>query len=189
MDKKIIFIHKSEILAHGFHTILNSSFNMDLIHIKDIESLNAYSEIHSSFILFIVDINLKDQIDKLNLFKTNNIIDLLWFSNCEPSDDTSFYAFSSGEEVRSKVSIILKRHKLYEKFSECTRDLSERELDVLKLVACGFSNREIGKKLFISIHTVISHRKNITEKLGIKSISGLTVYAILNKLIDPTDIA
>ncbi|NJO92945.1 MAG: hypothetical protein HC831_31265, partial [Chloroflexia bacterium] len=43
-------------------------------------------------------------------------------------------------------------------------------------------------KLFISIHTVISHRKNITEKLGIKSISGLTVYAVLNKLIDTESI-
>jgi DNA-binding CsgD family transcriptional regulator len=63
-------------------------------------------------------------------------------------------------------------------------DLSEREKDVLQLVALGHSNKEIAEKLFISIHTVISHRKNITEKLGIKSISGLTVYAILNKMID-----
>ena len=52
----------------------------------------------------------------------------------------------------------------------------------------GYANKEIAEKLFISIHTVISHRKNITDKLGIKSISGLTVYAILNKLIDTENI-
>ena len=67
-------------------------------------------------------------------------------------------------------------------------ELSVREKEVLKLVALGLSNKEIADQLFISVHTVISHRKNITEKLGIKSISGLTVYAILNKIIDPDTI-
>jgi DNA-binding CsgD family transcriptional regulator len=67
-------------------------------------------------------------------------------------------------------------------------ELTVREKEVLALVAMGHSNKEIAEKLFISIHTVISHRKNITEKLGIKSISGLTVYAILNRVIDPDNL-
>jgi DNA-binding CsgD family transcriptional regulator len=50
-------------------------------------------------------------------------------------------------------------------------------------VALGFTNQQIADKLFISKHTVISHRKNITSKLGIKTVSGLTVYAVLNNLI------
>ena len=66
--------------------------------------------------------------------------------------------------------------------------LSERETDVLKAVALGYSNKEIADKLFISINTVITHRKNITEKLDIKSIAGLTVYAIMNNLIKPEDV-
>ncbi len=61
--------------------------------------------------------------------------------------------------------------------------LSERENSILKLVALGFTNNEIGEKLFISAQTVMTHRKNITRKLGIKTVSGLTVYAILNNLI------
>jgi|GEM_PF-21898 len=65
--------------------------------------------------------------------------------------------------------------------------LSQRELDVIRLVALGYSNREIAEDLFISIHTVISHRKNITAKLGIKSAPGLTIYAVINKLISPDD--
>lgn len=65
-----------------------------------------------------------------------------------------------------------------------TNQLSSREIEVLKLIALGHSNRLISQKLFISIHTVITHRKHITSKLGIKSISGLTLYAILNNLAD-----
>ncbi len=66
--------------------------------------------------------------------------------------------------------------------------LSDREIDVLKEVALGYSNKEIAERLFISINTVITHRKNITGKLGIKTISGLTVYALLNHLIQPEEV-
>ncbi len=65
--------------------------------------------------------------------------------------------------------------------------LSEREIEVLKEVSMGYSNKEIADRLFISINTVITHRKNITEKLEIKTIAGLTVYALMNKLIRPED--
>jgi DNA-binding NarL/FixJ family response regulator len=63
------------------------------------------------------------------------------------------------------------------------QELSEREIEILKDVALGLSNKEIAEKNFISPHTVITHRKNITRKLGIKTVSGLTIYAILNKII------
>jgi DNA-binding NarL/FixJ family response regulator len=66
--------------------------------------------------------------------------------------------------------------------------LSARELDVLRLLVKGMSNKEISEKLFISTHTVISHRKNITQKLNIKSVAGLTVYAILNELISMNEV-
>ena len=61
--------------------------------------------------------------------------------------------------------------------------LSGREIDVLKLLATGLANKEIADQLSISIHTVISHRKNISQKTGIKSVSGLTIYAVTQKLI------
>lgn len=65
-----------------------------------------------------------------------------------------------------------------------TEELSEREKDVLIQVVKGLSNKEIADVLFISTHTVISHRKNITRKLNIHSTAGLTIYAIVNKLVD-----
>lgn len=61
--------------------------------------------------------------------------------------------------------------------------LSGRETDVLVLLTKGLSNKEIAGKLHISIHTVISHRENIVEKTGIKSLPGLTIYAISKKII------
>lgn len=62
-------------------------------------------------------------------------------------------------------------------------ELSEREKTIVSLVAKGFTNKEIADNLFLSLHTVTTHRKNISSKLGIKSISGITVYAILNNLV------
>ncbi len=62
--------------------------------------------------------------------------------------------------------------------------LSDREKEVLKELVNGKSNKEIADCLCISTHTVISHRKNISRKLNIHSLSGLTVYAILNKIIE-----
>jgi DNA-binding CsgD family transcriptional regulator len=62
-------------------------------------------------------------------------------------------------------------------------DLSDREIEVLVQLVKGLANKEIADKLNISIHTVISHRKNITDKTGIKSLPGLTIYAITNKIV------
>lgn len=61
--------------------------------------------------------------------------------------------------------------------------LSDREIEVLKLLVEGNPTKEIADKLFISTHTVITHRKNISHKTGIKSVSGLTIYAVVNKII------
>lgn len=67
-------------------------------------------------------------------------------------------------------------------------DLSDREKEILVSLTKGKTNKEIAEEHCISIHTVISHRKNISRKTGIRSVSGLTIYALLNKLIVYSDI-
>ena len=61
--------------------------------------------------------------------------------------------------------------------------LSPREITIVSLVSRGHTNRQIAEKLFLSAHTVMTHRKNISSKLGIRSVSGLTIYAIVNNII------
>ncbi len=71
---------------------------------------------------------------------------------------------------------------------ENNKDLSIRETDVLQLIVKGSTNKEIADKLNISLNTVLTHRKNITTKLGIKTVSGLTFYAIMNGIISGDEI-
>jgi len=68
------------------------------------------------------------------------------------------------------------------------QNLTARELTILKKVSLGLTNQQIADELFLSIHTVMTHRKNITKKLGIKTVSGLIVYALMNKLVVMSEI-
>ena len=62
--------------------------------------------------------------------------------------------------------------------------LTDRELEVLSLIVQGFINKEIADKLCIGLSTVITHRKNIMEKLGVRSVSALTIYAVMHGYVD-----
>jgi DNA-binding CsgD family transcriptional regulator len=64
------------------------------------------------------------------------------------------------------------------------RILSDREIEVLSLIVQGYINKEIANQLNIGITTVITHRKNIMEKLGMKSVSALTIYAVMHGYVD-----
>lgn len=67
------------------------------------------------------------------------------------------------------------------------KGLSVREIDVLQHIVRGHTNKEIANCLNISLNTVLTHRKNLTAKLGIKTVSGLTFYAIMNGYISGSE--
>lgn len=94
---------------------------------------------------------------------------------------------SSRQEIIAVLEEALKKAGLCENSNDNV-SLSDRETEVLKWVALGLTNNEISEKLFISTHTVMTHRKNITRKLEIKTVSGLTVYAILIGIIKPEEL-
>jgi DNA-binding NarL/FixJ family response regulator len=96
--------------------------------------------------------------------------------------DKALFDYDTADELRRKIESLLAVPEPDEVRS-ASEDLTEREKEVLVELVKGYTNKEIGENLNLSVHTVISHRKNITRKLDIKSSSGLTIYAIMNRLI------
>lgn len=94
-------------------------------------------------------------------------------------------AEESDKEVIDLISSLLTAE---EGEREVVGELTPRERDIVIGVVKGLTNKEIADKLFISINTVTTHRRNIVKKLDIHSASGLTVYAIMNKLVSLEEI-
>lgn len=100
-----------------------------------------------------------------------------------PQSLQGFNAVLDIRENRSRVASLLR--ECCDKDEETENyELSDRETDVLILLAQGLSSKAIADRLNISVHTVNTHRKNITHKTGIKSIAGLAVYATLHNIIE-----
>jgi DNA-binding NarL/FixJ family response regulator len=104
---------------------------------------------------------------------------------------TAIRSVAKGDSYFSKeVSVILIEHLNKPRITRkriADIPLSARELEVLRLIAQENSNPEIAEKLFISIRTVDTHRRNLLEKLGVKNTAGLVKYAIQKGLIDQED--
>lgn len=93
----------------------------------------------------------------------------------------TIYFDSDEAEIEDAVLTIVKAAKKEESASDC--ELSNREKEVLREVAAGKTNLEIADSLCISVNTVITHRRNISGKLGIHSVAGLSLYAVMNGII------
>ena len=95
---------------------------------------------------------------------------------------------SAEESDREVIDLISSLLTAEEGEREVVGELTPRERDIVIGVVKGMTNKEIADKLFISINTVTTHRRNIVKKLDIHSASGLTVYAIMNKLVSLEEI-
>lgn len=100
--------------------------------------------------------------------------------------DESINLFDNEETVYQKINNLF--HKPEDDTDIDTNSLSQREKEIITCVVKGMTNKEIAEQLYISIHTVITHRRNIARKLQIHSPSGLTIYAIVNKLVELSDV-
>ncbi len=103
---------------------------------------------------------------------------------CKQLDDCIYLTDEAGHIINT-IHKHLENKK--EKHNEENHQLSDREVDVVKLMVKGKSNKEIAEELFISIHTVVSHRKNISAKLGIKTPAAIAIYAVAKGLISIDD--
>jgi DNA-binding CsgD family transcriptional regulator len=101
--------------------------------------------------------------------------------------DAQISIFDSLESLTATLSALQAKDD-DEQPDEEQESLSQREKEIVVCVVKGLTNKEIAEQLYLSVHTVITHRKNISRKLQIHSVSGLTIYAIVNKLVELSDI-
>ena len=117
--------------------------------------------------------------------RRNNVlvVDREWSHSCQESASAANERFISPDsdetEIAGRLDALIRR---LTETDDTQGELSAREKDVLRLLVAGKINKEIADELCISINTVITHRKNITAKTGIKSVSGLSLYALMNGL-------
>ncbi|HHV87076.1 MAG TPA: response regulator transcription factor [Petrimonas sp.] len=188
-----IMVH-SQIIYEGLHTVLSQS-EIDCIICK-VDSLDDLADIlHSKKVdLLIINplllVNREKEARKIRKNHPGLSIVGINLSIVDNHSlallDSSFTIFDTVEQVLSKLQRIGIDSEL--KAPSNDDNLTDRELDVLTQLVHGYSNKEIADSLNISIHTVVTHRKNITSKTGIRSQSGLTIYAISKRIISIEDI-
>jgi DNA-binding NarL/FixJ family response regulator len=194
---KILIVEHSEIIQNGLCAIIKAApFNCDLKCADNQREINDYIKNQHPVVIFInPSVNLDNRIEVIKSlrqesisigFKLVAIVYAYFDEHILALFDEVIYINDDMSRIITKISRLLERESVISE-DETGAILSQREMDVVRLIALGRSNREMAEELFISIHTVISHRKNITTKLGIKSASGLTIYAVINKLINADD--
>ena len=194
MSNRVIICEASEIISIGLTEIIDSMAKFDVVSRLDSPEHLSEKITASDANLLIIDPMLlgfhnREFLSQLGKEHPQLIMIALTTSYLDHTMLTPYHGVIEINDTRSKI--IGKMNEFAQ--SEATKnaddvELSKRETDVLVAVAKGMMNKEIADQMNISIHTVISHRKNITRKTGIKSVSGLTVYALLNNLIDEKDL-
>ncbi|RKD91390.1 helix-turn-helix transcriptional regulator [Mangrovibacterium diazotrophicum] len=194
MEENVFIIHPSEILRKGLAWILKEYFKIEITQLSEINDIASFTGISGSLIIIIIQkgLGLPPEVDE-RLRRNNNLYLVSLSASTDTEGLTAGYDYDlnvldSNLEIQKLIQVIRKSATKAKTQTFENGDLTQREKDVIRHIALGLSNKEMADKLNISIHTVISHRKNITEKLNIKSISGLTVYAIMNNLLDISDI-
>jgi len=185
---KIIIADESLIIREGIKRIL-SGYSRIVVTKEISEKCNCAEEINkqNADFLIINDNFFEKSIGKFKLnFKDKETPETIIISS--DIEDKNISAFFKNvifiNDSSKKISNTLGSLFTSKSKSQANdEELSLRECEILKEVALGKTNKEIAEELFISTHTVITHRKNITKKLNIKTVSGLTVYAILNNII------
>ncbi len=194
MSNRVIICETSEIITAGLYEIIQSIAGFDVV--MRLDSPENLSEK-----LLASDANILILNPSLLGFNGQNMVSQWIKENPQLiciALETNYMDESALKYFDGVIGINDSKSKIINKLNQIAQsdkgersddvELSKREIDVLVAVAKGLMNKEIADQMNLSIHTVISHRKNITRKTGIKSVSGLTVYALLNNLIDENEV-
>lgn len=194
----VLIVEPSEIIVEGLRTMLEQAGGYNLLApLHDASSLEERLPVLRPDMLIVnptlLEFSSKQQLAALSAARPKMSIVALVYQYIESGVMDNFKYVIDIRQTRSSVLSLLKT--AVESTNTTLRkenspvdisdnyELSNREMDVLVLVAKGLSTKEIADKLNISVHTVNSHRKNITHKTGIKSVAGLAVYAMIHNLM------
>lgn len=190
----VLIVEPSEIIVEGLRSMLEQmgEYNV-LAPLHDASALEERLPVMRPDVM-IVNPTLLGPSPKpllascMQLLPKMSIVGLV-YQYVESSVLQSFKSVIDIRDKRSELASVMKSAILTKQDKEPAEaeddyELSSRETDVLVLVAKGQSSKEIADSLNISVHTVNSHRKNITRKTGIKSVAGLAVYAMIHNLMD-----
>ncbi|MCQ2225998.1 MAG: response regulator transcription factor [Paludibacteraceae bacterium] len=186
----IVLIEPSHIIAEGMRRILESVNDLSIIHVSErITGIDVHVHKADVIILNPRVVTEGEMVSTLhNLRKMNEQASVIALHTHYESTNVMKHfehIIELGNDTPSIIEKIRSAQTTGNENKTENDDLSIREKEVLVAVAKGLTNKEIAEALNISIHTVIAHRKNITSKIGIKSIPGLTLYAMTNGLLEP----
>ena len=190
---KVLLIEPSEIISLGMKEIIDRSSEFEVVN--TLTSPELYNNIQTKPDVVVVNpvvVNYNERFDVRSYFCANgeNISIVALTNNGHEESVMRLYdgcinIYDNAKRVIQKLQSAVEEAQNNPKND--LNELSVRERDILIAVAKGKANKEIADEFNISIYTVISHRRNISRKLGINSVPGLTVYAIMNKLVDISD--
>ena len=190
MSPRIAIIDPNTLATIGLKTILQN-----IMPIIQVDIYGSFAELQANnpeqYFHYFVAMNIVLEHRTFFLERRNKTIVLtLGLDNATTLSDFHSLCVNVPEKQLVKSLLALEQHahangrNLPPVQRQQTNLLSDREIEVLSLVAQGHINKEIADMLNISMPTVVSHRKNITEKLGMKSISALTIYAVMHGYVD-----
>ena len=199
-NKKVIIIESSEIIRQGFLSVFKShSYEYEVVAVDtvDINWIHTCGKEECPNVVIINPSAFENSYEGVrqlrqeainNRFKVVALVYAYFDEDLLSLFDEVIFIHDNETKILTKLKKLLRSSRESTSPDE-NASLSQREIEVIRLISIGYSNREIAEELCLSIHTIISHRKNITTKLGIKSAAGLTIYAVINKLISSEDFA
>ena len=184
----------SMIVRTGLISVLRHipDYNIETLEISSMEGLQLCLESHKPDILIVnlmfdgwFNVEETKRIYDAHEMKVISLICTVVDSNMLKDYDESINLFDDIDTLSVKLSGII---NVSDEEDSDPDSLSQRGKEILGYVVKGLTNKEIAEKLYLSVHTVITHRRNITRKLQVHSAAGLTIYAIVNKLVDISEV-
>ena len=158
-----------------------SGYNVDIFAKHHSDTTGKFQELKNIIIKYLPQGSLANNQLTATLYDIYNNEE--WLSNHSNVEEVLFVPAIRLLEQKIKENDVSAKLSSMIKKAEGSETISEREKEVITCLVQGMSNKEIAAHLFISVNTVITHRRNISRKLQIHSLAGLTIYAIANDLV------